>query len=270
MTGNIMECKTVQTTVFKTLVEALKDILTDVNIEFNKGSSDAEKEEDKGYIKIVAMDSSQTILVHLRLEGGRFESYNCKKRLIVGVSMMYFHKLIKTISNNNDCLTLYISENDPNKLGIKIDNSDKNSVTHYKLNLMDIKYEEVSIPPQKFENTITMPSDDFQKICKDMSNLSDLIEIKNVGNKLIFSCTGDFADQETICSEHGGLTFDKNNESYEVIQGYYNLRHLVLFTKCTHLSNNVQIFMKNDFPLIIQYKVGSLGYLKLALAPKVM
>ena len=79
MTGNIMECKTVQTTVFKTLVEALKDILTDVNIEFNKGSSDAEKEEDKGYIKIVAMDSSQTILVHLRLEGGRFESYNCKK-----------------------------------------------------------------------------------------------------------------------------------------------------------------------------------------------
>ena len=121
-----------------------------MNIEFNKGSSDAEKEEDKGYIKIVAMDSSQTILVHLRLEGGRFESYNCKKRLIVGVSMMYFHKLIKTISNNNDCLTLYISENDPNKLGIKIDNSDKNSVTHYKLNLMDIKYEEVSIPPQNY------------------------------------------------------------------------------------------------------------------------
>jgi len=73
MTGNIMECKTVQTTVFKTLVEALKDILTDVNIEFHKGNHDAENEEDQGFIKIVAMDSSQTILVHLRLEGGRFE-----------------------------------------------------------------------------------------------------------------------------------------------------------------------------------------------------
>ena len=68
-----MECKTVQTTVFKTLVEALKDILTDVNIEFFKGNSDSENEEDKGYIKIVAMDSSQTILVHLKLEGSRFE-----------------------------------------------------------------------------------------------------------------------------------------------------------------------------------------------------
>jgi len=268
MTGNIMECKTVQTTVFKTLVEALKDILTDVNIEFSKGNSDSDNDDEKGYIKIVAMDSSQTILVHLLLEGKRFEYYNCRERLIVGVSMNYFHKLIKTISNNNDCLTLYISESDTNKLGIKLDNSDKNSVTHYILNLMDMKYEEVGIPPQEFDNTITMPSDDFQKICKDMSNLADKIEIKNIGNKLIFSCSGDFADQETVCSEHGGLTFDKNNDSYKVIQGYYNLRHLVLFTKCTHLSNNVQIFMKNDFPLIIQYKVGSLGYLKLALAPK--
>ena len=72
---NIMETKTVQTTVFKTLVEALKDILTDVNIEFNKGYSEAPNDEDKGSIKIVAMDASQTILVHLKLEGRYFENY---------------------------------------------------------------------------------------------------------------------------------------------------------------------------------------------------
>ena len=266
---NIMETKTVQTTVFKTLVEALKDILTDVNIEFNKGYSEAPNDEDKGSIKIVAMDASQTILVHLKLEGKYFEYYQCKERMRVGVSMMYFYKLIKTISNSNDCLTLFINENDTNKLGIKIENSEKNAVTTYKLNLMDIKHEEVDIPKQTFENTITMPSHDFQKICRDMSILSDIIEIKNIGNKLIFSCQGDFADQETVCCEHSSITFDKGNEKYEIIQGYYNLKHLCLFTKCTNLSQNVQIFIKNNFPLILVYKCGSLGYLKLALAPKV-
>jgi len=269
MTDYIMECKTVQTTVFKNLTEALKDILTDVNIEFNRGHSDAEKEEDKGSIKIVAMDSSQTILVHLKLEGARYEFYSCKKRIIIGISMMYFYKLIKTISNSNDCITLCISEKDPNRLIIKLDNSDKNTYTIYKLNLMDIKHDDVSIPPQSFENIISMPSVDFQKICRDMSALSDKVEIKNIGNKLIFSCVGDVTEQETICNEHDGLTFENGTESFDVIQGFYNLKHLVLFTKCTNLSTNVQLFMKNDFPLIIQYKVGSLGYLKLALAPKV-
>ena len=266
---NIMELKTIQTNVFKTLVEALKDILTDVNLEFNEGDSNNEDDKNKGSIKIVAMDPTQTILVHLKLDGKYFEHYVCKKRTIVGISMLCFYKLIKTISNSNDCLSLYINNSDTNKLGIKIENSDKNSITNYKLNLMDIKYEEVNIPPQNFDNVITMPSSEFQKICRDMSNLSEIIEIKNIQSKLIFACAGEFAEQETIFSENGGLTFSNENSEYEVIQGYYNLKHLVLFTKCTNLSTNVQLFMKNDFPLIIQYKVGSLGYLKLALAPKV-
>ena len=35
-----------------------------------------------------------------------------------------------------------------------------------------------------------MPSSDFQKICRDMHNLSDAIEIKSVGQQLYFSCKG--------------------------------------------------------------------------------
>ena len=131
--------------------------------------------------------------------------------MIIGISMMYFYKLIKTISNSNDCITLCISEKDPNRLIIKLDNSDKNTYTIYKLNLMDIKHDDVSIPPQSFENIISMPSVDFQKICRDMSALSDKVEIKNIGNKLIFSCEGDVTEQETICNEHDGLTFENGN-----------------------------------------------------------
>jgi hypothetical protein len=94
-----MELKTVQTSVFKQLIEALKDILTDVNFEFNKGHCDAENDSDKGSVKIVAMDPTQTILVHLKLDGKHFEEYYCKQRTIVGISMINFYKLIKTINN---------------------------------------------------------------------------------------------------------------------------------------------------------------------------
>ena len=49
---------------------------------------------------------------------------------------------------------------------------------------------------------------------------------------------------------------------------YYNLKHLVMFTKCTNLCNTIELYMKNDFPIVIKFQVGSLGTLKLAIAPK--
>ena len=55
MSEKIMELKTVQTGAFKTLTEALKEILTDANIEFTDSA-----------MKIITMDPTQTILVHLK------------------------------------------------------------------------------------------------------------------------------------------------------------------------------------------------------------
>jgi proliferating cell nuclear antigen len=251
-----LELKTVQTNAFKVLTEALKEILTDANIEFTNTG-----------MRIVAMDPSKTVLVHLKLNAENFEHYYCQEKLIVGVSMLNFFKLIKTITNN-DTLTIFIEEADSNQLGIRIENGEKNSTTDYKLNLMDLDEEAIQIPPAQFESIITMPSSQFQKICRDMGNLSDTIEIQSVGQQLIFRCDGDFAKQTTKLGETvSGLSFVKNNDPTDIIQGYYNLRHLVLFTKCTNLCNSIEIFMKNNFPIVIKFAVGSLGSLKLALAP---
>ena len=80
--------------------------------------------------------------------------------------------------SNNDTLTLFVSDSDTNRLGIKIENCEKNSVTNYKLNLLDLNDEGIQIPPASFDSVITMPSSDFQKICRDMSGLTDTLEIK--------------------------------------------------------------------------------------------
>ena len=61
-----MEAKTVQANAFRTLVEALKEVLNDANLEF-----------DKTGLKIMAMDTSHTVLVYLKLDAEKFESYNC-------------------------------------------------------------------------------------------------------------------------------------------------------------------------------------------------
>jgi proliferating cell nuclear antigen len=257
MDNMILEIKTVQSAAFRVLTEALKEILTDANFEF-----------DETGVKIMAMDSSHTVLVHLKLNAENFEYYHCKDKRILGINMINLFKLIKTMGNN-DALTLYLEEGNESKLGIKIENSEKNTLTKYMLNLMDLHEDNIQIPPAVFDSVITMPAVDFQKICRDMHNLAENIEIKSLENQLIFSCCGQFASQETSIGEtNSGLSFVQNQNPDEIVQGIFALKHLVLFSKCTNLCNNIELYLKNDYPLILKYQVASLGNIKLCLAPK--
>tara|TARA_B110000881_G_C18179148_1_gene319249 strand:- start:10 stop:570 length:561 start_codon:yes stop_codon:yes gene_type:complete len=183
--------------------------------------------------------------------------------------MFNLYKLIKTI-NTSDTLSFFIHKDDTNKLGIKLNNNEKNTETIYKLNLLDISQEEINIPPAEFDSELTMPSQDFQKLIRDMVNISDETEIKSSGTNLIFNCQGDFASQTTILGEtQNGLQFIHNLGEEYLVQGIFSLKYLLLFTKCTHLCNQIQLYIKNDYPLIIQYTIASLGIIKLCLAPKI-
>lgn len=253
----ILEIKTVQASVFKQVVDALKEILMDVNLEF-----------DETGMKVVALDTTHIVLVHLKLDADRFETYHCEKKLYVGINMMKLHMLIKTVSNN-DVLTLFIERGDPNNLGILIENPQKNLRTTYKLSMLDIDVINISIPPVDFETTITMPSVAFQKIIRDMHNLADFIEISNVENQLMFKCRGDFCTQETVigADKNDQINIVKNStKTHEIIQGVFSLKYLNMFIKCTNLSSTVELYIKNTYPLVLCYSVASLGTIKLCLA----
>ena len=252
----LLELKTVQATTFKQLVDALKEILMDVNLEF-----------DKTGLKIVAMDTTHVVLVHLKLDADKFEEYFCEKKIYVGINMLKLHMLIKTIGNG-DIMTLFIEKSDANNLGIRIENSEKRVRTTYKLAMLDINAVEYEIPPVDFPTIITMPSNDLQKIIRDMHNLADNIEIRYLENQLRFSCKGDFVKQETILGtdKNQNLNILKSDNTLEIIQGIYSSKYLSMFTKCTNLYNIVEVYLKNNFPLILKYQVASLGEIKLCLA----
>ena len=63
---NVLEIKTVQIAPFRTLMTALKDILLETNITFQKDG-----------MRIINMDKSHTILAHLFLDAEKFECYWC-------------------------------------------------------------------------------------------------------------------------------------------------------------------------------------------------
>ena len=150
----LLNIKTIQATTIKLVIDALKEILMDVNLEFSNTG-----------MKIIAMDNTHIVLIHLKLEADKFEKYYCEKKMFVGINMLKLHMLIKTITNN-DILSLFILKNDPNILGINIENIEKNVKTTYKLSMLDIDVLNVEIPPVAFNTIITMPSIYLQKITK--------------------------------------------------------------------------------------------------------
>lgn len=252
----VLEIKTVQSQAFKILIEALKELLTDTCIEF----------DDSG-MKIVSMDTSHCVLAHLKLDACKFEYYQCESKITIGVNMLNLYKLIRTI-NSNDTLTLFIESADINHLGIKIENGEKNSKTTYKLNLLDLDNQKITIDDAEFNTVINLPSVDFQKICRDMHNIAESVEIKNIGNQLILTCKGDFCNQETIIVDNdNGINTINNKKNNEIVQGVFSLKYLVLFTKCTNLCSTVELLLKNDYPIVVRYMVASLGEIKLCCAP---
>ena len=94
--NHVVDIKTVQSSAIKILVESLKEILTDANFII-----------DENGIKLIAMDSTHSVLVYLKLDSDKFESFYCKEKIKIGVSMINLYKLIKTISTN-DTLTFFI------------------------------------------------------------------------------------------------------------------------------------------------------------------
>lgn len=253
----ILHIKTIQAPVFKQVVDALKDILTDVNLEI-----------DSTGLKIVAMDNTNIVLIHLKLEAEKFEDFYCETKTYVGICMLKLHMLIKTIGTN-DLLVLYIRKDDPSNLGIKIINNEKNVETNYKLSTLDIDVLNIEIPPVDFHTIITMPSSYLQKIIRDMHNLAEYIEIRNISDQLILSCKGDFCTQETILGteKSNNIVINKGSQdSHEIIQGVFSLKYLAIFTKCTNLCSNVEVYLKNSYPIILKYSIASLGEIKLCLS----
>lgn len=266
MSKNILTIQTVQIAPFRTLMTALKDILLETNITFAKDG-----------IKIINMDKSHTILAHLSLGAQNFELYECKMdKIIIGVNMFHLFKLINTI-DNDDTLTIYIEEVDYTDgivqfLGLKFENGDIKQQKIQKLRLIEPDNEELDVPDVKFSSVLNLPSADFQKIIRDLSCISDKIEIKSVataeGAELIFRCSGGFANAEIRRAESdGSMEFIQKQDVSKIIQGEFSLKNLSYFIKCTNLCSQIEMYLENNLPLVVKYNVASLGEIKLCLAP---
>tara|TARA_B110000908_G_scaffold172389_1_gene239508 strand:- start:555 stop:1403 length:849 start_codon:yes stop_codon:yes gene_type:complete len=276
---NVFKLQTTQGASVKQLIECLAPLLTDVNFTFTpKLMGSVEESDDNvtnkkvGGVIIKEINKQSTILVHCKLDADKFDTYEYnyhKKELQIGISLSYLVKALKCM-NNFDTMTWEVDDDNLNELCITFETKTKDKIENkkFRLNLMDIDNENLDIDPVNFSYLVIMPSHDFQKYCKDMSLATDKLELICNKDKLIFRGKGDLGTVEFETEESlGGLQIQMTTEENIIVQGIYDLKYLSIFTKCTNLCNNVNMYLKNDYPLVIEYSVAALGKIKLVLSP---
>jgi proliferating cell nuclear antigen len=252
--NRIVEIKTVQSNAIRILFEALKDILTDVNLQISQDG-----------LKIISMDGSKQAIVNLKLEANKFERFYCSKSMLAGLNMTSLYKIIKSIKNS-DIITFYILENSSTKLHIEIENKEKKTKILTVLKLLDIDEDILDIPNIAFETVKTMPSNDFQSYIRELSIITNKVTLESNNNTFSLSGEGDFAETKiNIGDSNSGEEIETNHHAI----GTFYIKYLLLFTKSTNLCTTVEIYLKNKYPLILVYNVANLGKLQYCLAPLV-
>ncbi len=271
----ILSVKTTYIQTIKQIIETLNSLLPDCNIHFyppkNTNSSDTPVDNinDVGGIVIKEVNKTSSILVHTKLFASEFEEFVYKSdlnKITIGINLGNLLKCLKCMSNF-DTLTWQLDSDDINKLIMILESSDKNEKKIFKINLMDLNYEKYKIDAVKFPYCVSIPSNDFYKYCKDMFLATDKMNITISSNTLYLSGKGDLGVVDFELGESNcGLSIEKICDNDEIVQGIFELKYLLIFTKCTYLSNNISLFLKNDYPLIIKYDFN-LGEIKLVLSP---
>lgn len=227
-------------------------------------------EDDISGIRIMTLDSSQTVLIYVKLYRSEFLKFDCKvNKMTIGVNLSQLYSLIKSI-DKEDTISLSINRKEKNLLSIKVDTPEKEITSHLKL--LDLKEVPLGTPENVYPKTVSMPSADFHKICRDMNSIADEVEIVCTKNQITFSCKGDFANKEITLNTAGGKTGvnidnKSKDEDAEIVRGIYPLKDLILFNKCPQICQELIIHMRSDWPLMILYPIV-LGKMIIIISPK--
>merc|ERR1712217_946216 len=118
-----------------------------------------------------------------------------------------------------------------------------------------------------------MPSSEFQRICRDLKEFGETMQVKATKEGITFSVQGDIGVDNVMLKPREAekpedkvvLTVNQN------VTATFALRYLVNFAKAAPLCGQVEIGLGPDAPLLVKYNLetGDNGYMQFYLAPKI-
>jgi proliferating cell nuclear antigen len=249
-----------QAVLLKKVVDAMKDLCKDVNFDCS----------EKG-LQVQSMDSSHVALVSLILRESAFSEYKCARPASLGMNVDSLGKILK-MCGTSDSLKLKW-QTDADTVSFQCEGGDQDRISEFDLKLMQIESEHMEIPEQQYKVVAKLPSSEFQKICKDLKEFGETMQVKASKEGITFSVSGDVGTGNVLlkpresekAEERVALTV------HEPVTANFALRYLVNFAKAAPLCGSVELGLGADSPLLVKYDLENSdnGHMQFYLAPKI-
>ncbi|XP_055902786.1 proliferating cell nuclear antigen [Eupeodes corollae] len=255
----MFEARLLSAITLKKVLDAIKDLL-------NEGTFEC---SDSG-IQLQAMDNSHVSLVSLSLRSDGFDKYRCDRNISMGMNLGSMAKILKC-ANNEDNVTVKAQDN-ADTVTFMFESQNQEKVSDYEMKLMNLDQEHLGIPETEYSCVVRMPAMEFARICRDLAQFGESVVICCTKEGVKFSASGDvgsanvkLAQTSNVDKEEDAVTI----EMQEPVTLTFACRYLNAFTKATPLSNQVQLSMSADVPLVVEYRIPDLGHIRYYLAPKI-
>lgn len=248
-----------QGSLLKKVLDSIKDIITEANFDCSPNG-----------LSLQAMDSSHVSLIDILLESEGFEHYRCDRNIPMGLNIGNLIKMINC-AGAEDIVTIKC-EDKPDNVTFLFESKDNDKISDFEMKTMTIDDEHLLVPEQTYTAVVKMPSREFQRLCRDLSQIGDTVHVSVTKEGVRFSTTGDIGTANITCRPNPSV--DKEEERTEVqitepVSSSFALRYLNSFTKATPLSPTVTLGMVKDLPVVVEYKIADMGHVRYYLAPKI-
>ncbi|GFZ14962.1 proliferating cellular nuclear antigen 1 [Actinidia rufa] len=255
----MFELRLEQGSLLKKVMEAIKDLVNDANFDCSATG-----------FSMQAMDSSHVALVALLLRSEGFEHYRCDRNISMGINLANMAKILKC-AGNDDIVTVK-ADDGTDSVTFMFESPTQDKISDFELKLMDIDSEHLGIPEAEYDAIVRMPSAEFARICKDLSSIGDTVVLSVTKEGVKFSTRGDIGTANIVCRQNTSV--DKPEEATiiemkEMVSLTFALRYMNSFAKATPLASQVNISLSSDLPVVVEYKIAEMGYIRFYLAPKI-
>nr|AEF33791.1 proliferating cell nuclear antigen [Karenia brevis]AEF33793.1 proliferating cell nuclear antigen [Karenia brevis] len=256
----VLEAHLQQAVLLKKVVDAMKDLCKEVNFDCS----------EKG-LQVQSMDSSHVALVALLLRESAFSDFKCDRAASLGMNVESLGKIFK-MCGPSDSLKLRW-QNDADTVSFQCESGEDDRIADFDLKLMQIESEHMEIPEQQYKVLARLPSSEFMKICRDLKEFGETMQIQASKEGIRFSVQGDIGTGNVMLKPRES---EKPEEKvtltvHESVTATFALRYLVTFSKAAPLCSSVELGLGPDSPLSVKYELENAdnGFMQFYLAPKI-
>merc|ERR1711977_78897 len=199
------------------------------------------------------------------------QDFKCDRAVSLGMNVEALGKILR-MCGASDSLKLR-ADTGADHVSFQCESSAEDRIADFDLKLMEIESEHMEIPEQQYKVVAKLPSGEFQKICRDLKEFGETMQVSASKEGIKFSVAGDVGSGNVMLKPREA---DKPEDKvaltvHEPVTATFALRYLVNFAKAAPLCGIVELGLGPDAPLLVKYDLerADNGFMQFYLAPKI-